>query len=320
MNNTTTMNNLSILYPINDENCNVDTTPLKSLKNSPKHQNQQFQRPSPSRSITTSNRHYSHSSRPATKRATTARSRANSIKAIGPRIQKSATVVLIGDSNCGKTSLVLTYLNKKFSTAPKSVLFETYDKSINFNNNTIVDLQIWDFPGDEYFDRFRPLAYANAKGVLICFTLDRLESLSHIEERWIPELETHCPNSIKIIVGIGSEVRFDKTKVDKVPPYDYCYKYAKKLGCKYMECSLVDRESYIKVFEQLAILSTTEAKPQQPVGLLMPKTRTNTITNILYLGDNEDQQQQQPKGSEGKSNKRVTSYHKRRSFIGCSIV
>lgn len=300
------------IVPINDENNHEDTSPLRSFKHVHT-QNQQGQ--SPLRSITTSNGR--KKARPSTRKGPAVNSRANSVKRPDPRTCKSATVVLIGDSSCGKTSLVLSYLNKKFSTAPKSVLFETYEKTILFSNNTVVDLQIWDFPGDEYFDRFRPLAYANAKGVLICFTLDRLESLHHIKERWLPELETHCPNSTKIIVGIGSEVRYDKTKVGKVPAFGYCYKYAKRLGCKYMECSLVDRESYTNVFKQLALLSTISNYMDAPLRadkLVAPKIRTNTMTGIIYL---EDEQSPDP---EVKSKQRVTSYHKRRSFIGCSMM
>lgn len=303
----------STLAPINDENVDIilPIPPSKQfVKNhqSPNRQNFTRSIPSTSRKI--------NYSRPSTsKQAISAASRANSMKNFTPQIKKSASVVLIGDSNCGKTSLVLTYLNKKVSTPPKSVLFETYDKTIGFQNNLSVDLQIWDFPGDEYFDRFRPLAYANAKGVLICFTLDRIESLHNIEERWIPELETHCPNAVKIIVGLGSEVRFDKTKIDQVPAFDYCYKIAKKLGCRYMECSIVDKESYTRIFEQLAILSTALEPSQIQQNLLqIPKTRTNTM---IKRSDSDDEQ---AKELETSPNNRVSSYHKRKTFIGCTII
>lgn len=292
----------STLAPINDENINAGfISPSKQFnKTSPNRQHV-------TRSITSSSQKIRYSRPSTSKQAISAASRANSMKKPTTHMKKSATVVLIGDSNCGKTSLVLTYLNKKVSTPPKSILFETYEKSITLNDNLSIDLQIWDFPGDEYFDRFRPLAYANAKGILICFTLDRIESLHHIEERWIPELETHCPNAVKIMIGLGSEVRFDKTKIDQVPAFDYCYKYSKKLGCKYMECSIVDKDSYTKIFEQLALLSTAlEPSQIQQTLLEIPKTRANT----MVVENERDREEPQ----------RVSSYHKRKSFIGCTIV
>ncbi|CCH42712.1 hypothetical protein BN7_2256 [Wickerhamomyces ciferrii] len=267
------------------------------------------------------------------------KSRAASIKSSlppPPAIQP-ATVALIGDSNCGKTSLIHTYLYKTLKTPSKSILFETYKKIIKFNNNTSVELSIWDFPGDEYFDRFRPLAYANAKGILVCFTLERMDSLKNVEERWLPELKTHCPNAVKIMVGLGSEVRYDKTKNSTIPSFDQLYKISKKLGCKYMECSLIDQESYSNIFKQLAMLCVgVEDDPIETNGvspihsnlnnLSIPKTRSsntrsntraNTMSNILYLDDiqppPEKEEAPQPK-------QRVTSYRKRRSMIGCSIV
>jgi len=302
--------------PLNDENLQCSPTPPLKFNKNKQHPIQSNSSPIYHR-VNTSN-----SYRPPTKSAITAtNSRLNSLKSVRPSlpqtITNSATVVLIGDSNCGKTSLVLSYLNKKLATPPESILMETYEKIITFTNQTGIKLQIWDFPGDDYFDRFRPLAYANAKGVLICFTLDRKESLYHIEERWIPEVETHCPDALKIIVGIGSEVRYDKTKNEDVPTFDYCYKYARKLKCKYMECSLVDKNSYNKIFQQLAMLITkrNDVSMSETSGLMIPKTRTNTMTNnILFLDDDK------PEMKKIKSKKRVTSFKKKKSVMGCTIV
>ncbi|ONH69897.1 Rho-related GTP-binding protein RhoD [Cyberlindnera fabianii] len=116
-------------------------------------------------------------------------------------LSKPSNVVLLGDSKCGKSTLILSYMNQRFTRAPTFFMFETYDKSINFNNDTTVDLQIWDFPGSHDFDRFRPLAYANAAGIIICFDLATPESFHNVKDRWIPE---------KLLEGVRADAADDK--------------------------------------------------------------------------------------------------------------
>lgn len=210
----------------------------------------------------------------------------------GKRIEISP-IVLVGDSGCGKTSLIMTYLHKRFTLPCKSTLFETYDKVINFNNvDTSVKLQIWDFPGDEYFDRFRPLGYANAQGILICFAIDNVESFNNIKERWIPEITTHCPKAFKIMVGVGQEVRHDKTKRDIIPSYDQCYRFAKSYGYKYMESSFVDQRSCASAFEQIALWAIDDLTKNNKANKInssfissyhIKKTRPSTAYNSDFI-------------------------------------
>ena len=42
---------------------------------------------------------------------------------------------------------------------------------------------IWDTPGQEDYPRLRPLAYANAHTILICFAIDDRISFENIEEK-----------------------------------------------------------------------------------------------------------------------------------------
>ena len=45
----------------------------------------------------------------------------------------------------------------------------------------VVALLPWDTPGQEDFDRLRPLSYQDAHVILICFSVDSLESLENVE-------------------------------------------------------------------------------------------------------------------------------------------
>lgn len=216
-------------------------------------------------------------------------------------------IVVIGDPKCGKSSLILTYLAQRHTKPVDMSPFETYDKLIHFNNSKSVKLQVWDFPGDEYFDRFRPLGYANAKGVIICFDLSKIGSLQSVKVRWIPEVETHCPNAKKLLVGIGSELRLDLKMNKLIPTQLYCQQHASQFGCEYMECSLSNNRSYSKVFEAM-LMSLNHDKKKGHLGTLLEisKTRLNTMSEL-----------KQQLGSPS----RRTSYKKKTTKISrCSVM
>lgn len=178
--------------------------------------------------------------------------------------------------------------------AKSSLLLETYQKTVHFNNCKSVRLQFWDFPGGDTFDRFRPLGYANAKGALICFQLSKFESLQNVKVRWIPELDQHCHLAQRILVGLGSELRLDPEKRHILPSKPYCQQFASNLGCTYMECSLSSNRSYTKVFESMAMM-LKEDKKEAPLGSLLSVSKARVEI-----------------GAESHLNPRHTSYSRRK--------
>ena len=53
----------------------------------------------------------------------------------------------------------------------------------------------------EDYHRLRPLCYHQTDVFLVCFSLDNRLSLQNVEDYWMPELQHHCPDVPKILVG-----------------------------------------------------------------------------------------------------------------------
>jgi hypothetical protein len=51
------------------------------------------------------------------------------------------------------------------------------------------------------FDRLRSLSYADTHVIMICFSVERPESLENVEAKWIGEVEHYCPDVVVILVG-----------------------------------------------------------------------------------------------------------------------
>lgn len=51
------------------------------------------------------------------------------------------------------------------------------------------------------FDRLRSLSYADTHVIMICFSVERPESLENVEAKWIGEVDHYCPDVMIVLVG-----------------------------------------------------------------------------------------------------------------------
>eukprot|EP01084_Bolivina_argentea_P074852 135750_1 len=124
--------------------------------------------------------------------------------------QNFIKLVVVGDGATGKTCLLIRYCQDEFPTDYIPTLFEniTICKVLNINNeDMVIDLDLWDTAGQsEIFDRLRPLVYRETDIFLLCFSIANRSSLENIATRWEPEVNHHCPDGIKILVGLKADL------------------------------------------------------------------------------------------------------------------
>ncbi|KAF0494343.1 ras-domain-containing protein [Gigaspora margarita] len=119
-------------------------------------------------------------------------------------------ILLIGNSNVGKSSLLLrftedTFLPKDDVSATIGVDFKVVDTVINGKR---YKLTIWDTAGQERFRTLTSSYYRGVQGVILVYDVSKRESFDQLDS-WFGELNTYCSSKdvVKMIVG---------NKVDKV--------------------------------------------------------------------------------------------------------
>ena len=121
---------------------------------------------------------------------------------------KQFKVIIIGDSNCGKTAILMRVgENKAFVSASNEPTIGVDCRSRTFmhgEDNLRVRLQLWDTAGQE---RFRTLTTSYYRGTHCCvlvFDITNPESFYHLYQ-WIDQYNYYCEFPVKNIIIVGNK-------------------------------------------------------------------------------------------------------------------
>ena len=89
-------------------------------------------------------------------------------------------IVVLGDSDVGKTSLLQRYTQGKNPQNTKPTIGADFQKKEVVVNNTIVTTQIWDTAGQEKYESIGYAFYKGSDCCALCFDLTRKETFEHL--------------------------------------------------------------------------------------------------------------------------------------------
>jgi len=127
-----------------------------------------------------------------------------------PDVTYIIKIINVGDYSVGKTSLAVRYTQNRFSSSYLPTLgVDFHSKKIQFDEDTVLKLVLFDTVGQEKLVSLRKRYYTGAHGAVVVFDVTRKESYSHIE-KWINEVEEKCPDIPIIIVGNKTDLEDER--------------------------------------------------------------------------------------------------------------
>jgi len=153
----------------------------------------------------------------------------------------------VGDSGCGKTSLLLRFTDDVFGD---ELLMSNFDNKIRVLNvyNRSVKVQVWDTAGQEMFKSITASFYRGAQGILIIFDLANAESFTNVQHKWVSEVERYAdPKATRMLVGTKLDLTGER-QVKKEDVEDF----ARRLAMDYLETSALKNTNVEAVFRQTA--------------------------------------------------------------------
>ncbi|KAL1454463.1 hypothetical protein WDU94_010711 [Cyamophila willieti] len=98
-------------------------------------------------------------------------------------------ILVIGELGAGKTSIIKRYVHQFFSPHYRATIGVDFAlKVINWNQETIVRLQLWDIAGQERFGNMTRVYYKEAVGAFIVFDVTRAATFDAVL-KWKQDLD-----------------------------------------------------------------------------------------------------------------------------------
>ena len=163
-----------------------------------------------------------------------------------PQQEKTVSILTLGETQVGKTSLILRFIDRVFYYDTKTTIGVDFKvKRINLQNKNVL-VKIWDSAGQERFKTVTRQYYKNAEGVMLIYDVTSQKSFSMIEE-WFKSIIENKREGAQVIL-IGNK----KDMVNRVISAEQGESLAKKFEIKYYETSALSGENVDQVFEELA--------------------------------------------------------------------
>jgi len=156
-------------------------------------------------------------------------------------------VVLIGDSEVGKSNLLLRFTRDEFNLESRSTIgVEFASKAVKLSDGKIAKAQVWDTAGQERYRAITSAYYRGALGALLVYDVAKRTSFESIE-RWLAELKDHADGNIQtLLVGNKSDLMHLRTVSTEEG-----HVLAEKHGMCYIETSALDSTNVEEAFHQI---------------------------------------------------------------------
>ncbi|KDR21162.1 ras-related protein Rab-8B [Zootermopsis nevadensis] len=110
-------------------------------------------------------------------------------------------VLVLGDSNVGKTCIVHRYCDERYYDTYISTIGIDFKQKIINLDGTPIKLQIWDTAGQERFRTLTTAYYRGAMGILLMYDVTSLESFNHLSY-WLRNIQENAsPDVVKVLAG-----------------------------------------------------------------------------------------------------------------------
>ena len=154
---------------------------------------------------------------------------------------KSIKVILLGDSNVGKSSIIDRLKTNTFNiNQPATISLEHYNIMIKINS-FILRMQIWDTAGQEKFDSITSTYYKSTDAIIFTYAINLRSSFDRILD-WAKQVEnnsTKIEDQIRFLVGNKTDLESER-KVS----YEEGKDMANKIGCtNFIEISCLEKRN-----------------------------------------------------------------------------
>ena len=159
-------------------------------------------------------------------------------------------LILVGNSDVGKSSIISQYVNKEISDTHLSTITNEKLKKIVKIKDKELELDIWDTVGQENFRSVNKIFMKKAEIVLLVYDITNRKSFDELEF-WYDQIIENCSDSIVVIaIAANKSDLYEEQNVD----FDEGKEFAKKKSINIIEeTSSLDFENIDSLFNKILL-------------------------------------------------------------------
>lgn len=184
-------------------------------------------------------------------------------------------LVVIGDTNIGKSCLLSRFIDNYYSTSFISTIGVDFKVKTIKIDNKLIKIQIWDTAGQCRFRTITNSYYRGSHGIFIVYDISNRQSFNNIEI-WIRDVNKFVSdNTIKMLIGTKSDLN-NQRKVSK----EEAQLLADKLNMNYIETSAKDNininDPFINISKELLKNYNQKIESNKEINIFISENLQNT--------------------------------------------
>lgn len=197
--------------------------------------------------------------------------------------QAEFKVVMLGDTNAGKTSLVLRFAEGHYREAAREPTVGAFfiTKRIQTSNGITCKIQIWDTAGQAKFRSMAPMYYRNAAAAIVCYDVTSAQSYRVMKD-WLTELHNNVPAG-SIVIAIAA-TKCDILSRQRCGESFEAESYANELGAIFVNTSSKENIGVIDLYQRVGE-RVLKFRDGTSAGIPVTPGKTALHTSALSNGD-----------------------------------
>lgn len=197
--------------------------------------------------------------------------------------KQKISILLLGNSFVGKTSITKNFASGKFSYNMMNTVGVDYTfKTLKINNKNY-HLKIWDTAGQERFQHVSRQFVRKAEGIIFVYDITNYQTFTDIIDCYkVCQDENNLDNIASILVGNKSDLEDDREV-----PYETAKTAADSLGFEYMEMSALNGENVEEGFT-LLVKQILKIRKGKQYGDSTAADSSITLDSNYNTADDED--------------------------------
>eukprot|EP01100_Stratorugosa_tubuloviscum_P013555 TRINITY_DN6851_c0_g1_i1.p1 TRINITY_DN6851_c0_g1~~TRINITY_DN6851_c0_g1_i1.p1 ORF type:complete len:201 (+),score=106.55 TRINITY_DN6851_c0_g1_i1:26-628(+) len=156
-----------------------------------------------------------------------------------------AKLVLLGEADVGKSSLVLRFVKDRFNERHETTIGAAFLAKRVQIGPTLIKFEIWDTAGAERYHSLAPMYYRDAHAAIVVFDITTQDSYSK-SKKWISELRKVNENIV--IAFVGNKIDLQTREVTT----SEAQSFADSNNITYIETSAKSNTNVTELFNSIA--------------------------------------------------------------------